>query len=106
LVVKIKKLTNLIKLFPQAKIETRKSINTGRLEIFLIFYLFFIVLLLLFFLKNRTQHTRVRKTFLYTYMCTARKAAASEHRNPAISNPRCYRYTNFVFNLLSFIYFN
>jgi len=34
----------------------------------------------------------------YTYMCTGRKVAASEHQtlNPTVTSPTRYRYTNFV----------
>jgi len=37
-------------------------------------------------------------SIFYTFMCTGRKAAASEHRtpNPAITSPRRYRYTNLM----------
>jgi len=38
------------------------------------------------------------KNIFYTYMCTGRRAAASEHRtrNIAITSPMLYRYTNFA----------
>jgi len=60
----------------------------------LIFIYFFYFL----FKKEQDATYTITRILFYTDTCTRRRAAASEHRtrNPTITSPMRYRYTNFV----------
>jgi len=53
------------------------------------------------FFSKQDAIVTLTKTIFYTYVCTGRSAAVSEHRtrNPAITSLMRYRYTNFLITL-------